>query len=86
MSDDISDSRGRQTALDSSPYEKVLAGVDLPKQNNYQKIIDEMFWMRKELEDLRQVVESMNRDLFDTNELIGRLATQIEVWVGVAEE
>ena len=67
-------------------YERVLAGKDKPKQNNYvriitqqQEIINEMFYLRHEWEDNK-------RDLFDLNELIGRLAAKIEEWVGVAEE
>ncbi len=68
-----------------------------PKQNNYevlQKILhalkDECYWMRKELEDLRgehtREITEIGNLIFDQTELIARLAVQIEVWVGVAEE
>ncbi len=52
---------------------------DTPKQNNYEKIIDELFWHRKELEDMRMT-------LFDLTTLVGRLENAIIIWVGVAEE
>ena len=49
-----------------------------PKQNNYvriitqqQEIVNEMFYLRHEWEDNK-------RDLFDLNELVGRLARKIE--------
>ncbi len=79
MSDGHTDSRRSQTTLTEKPAPPV-------KQNNYQRIItqqqeivNEMFYLRHEWEDNK-------RDLFDLNELIGRLAQKIEEWVGVAEE
>ncbi len=68
-----------------------------PPQNNYEtlkKILhalkDEVFWTRKELEDLRgehtREVTETNNLIFDLTELVARLAVQIEVWVGVEEE
>ena len=73
MSDGHTDSRREQTQLSG-----IWAGQS-PRDPEPTLILDELFWMRKELEDMR-------KDIFDTNELIGRLATQIQVWVGVAEE
>ena len=78
MSDGHTDSRASQTTIDT--YERVLAGVKpKPTQNNYQIILDELFWIRKEIEEIRQ-------DIFDHSEVMGYLGRKIEEWVGVAEE
>ncbi len=68
-------------------YDKLMpADGQTPKQNNYEMILkwqadiaNELLWLRHEWEDNK-------RDLFDLNVLVGRLATKIEIWVGVAEE
>ena len=49
------------------------------KTAGVQLVLDDLFWMRKELEDLREAI-------FDHTVLIARLAQKIEEWVGVAEE
>ncbi len=43
-----------------------------PPQNNYEKIIDELFWMRRELEELRGVI-------FDHTVIIARWANALEM-------
>ncbi len=53
--------------------------LDQPKQNNYDRIIDELFWMRKELEDMKQAI-------YDLTVLIAKQRQEIEKWVGVEEE
>ncbi len=77
----------RQTKLSSN----ILP--DRPDQNNYERIVARMEHMSHQLGEqtnelmwLRHEWEDNKRDLFDLNELVGRLATQIEKWVGVAEE
>lgn len=71
-----------QTSLDDA----VTQVTTTPAQNNYlrlvkghEDILNELTWLRHEWEDNK-------RDLFDLNELVGRLASKIEEWVGVAEE
>ncbi len=57
-----------------------------PAQNNYELIKDELFWIRKELQDISTQIEEIMGDIFDHSELMGYLAREIEKWVGVAEE
>ncbi len=71
---------------DSRRSQKTLTELETPVQNNYEKIVDQMFWLTKELQEHR-------RDVYDLTEVIGFLqlsiniqAVKIEEWVGVAEE
>ena len=73
-----------QTRIDQQPGLPEFEGQ--PPQNNYQRIIDQLVTVKDELFYLRHEWEDNKRDLFDMNELIGRLATKIEEWVGVADE
>ncbi len=60
-----------------------------PPQNNYELIRDELFWIRKELQDIGKLVAEQSvehsRDLYDTNVMLGYLAKQVKIWVEVAE-
>jgi len=56
-----------------------------PQVPGVKQVLDELFWMRKELEEFREVI-------YDHTVLIARLAVvidhqsdRIEEWVGVAE-
>ena len=71
-----------QTRIDGNPDWK----IDKPPQNNYTLILKELENVYNEIFYLRHEWEDNKRDLFDLNEMIGRLATKIEEWVGVAEE
>lgn len=64
-----------------------------PKQNNYEQIIsnlreikDEIFWMRKELEETKLNEHVTGSRLYDLTTLIAILQAEIRIWVGVAEE
>ncbi len=64
-----------------------------PKQNNYEKILenqkeikDEIFWMRKELEETKLTEIKTGARIYDLTILVGLLQAEIRVWVGVAEE
>ncbi len=50
------------------------------------RIIAKLEQIELELVYLRHEWEDNKKDSFDNNELLGRLATKIEEWVGVAEE
>ena len=45
-----------------------------PKQNNYEQIVDDLFWLRKELEDFRAVI-------FDHTEIIAILCDRMRAWL-----
>ncbi len=76
----------QQTKLGLPEFE----GHTKPTQNNYEIIKDEMFWLRKELEDLRgehsREATELGNLIFDLTEIVAHLAQKIEIWVGVAEE
>jgi len=76
-----------QTTIDDAEYEAILAGdKKQPKQNNYEEIKLELFWIRKELEAYQELMEGLRRDQFDMNQLLGFLSKAVQDWVGVAEE
>lgn len=56
-------------------YERILAGH--PPQNNYEQIIQELLWMRRELEDFRDHLVLHTAEVFDATEISGRLATAL---------
>ena len=72
-----------QTTIDSALVPSTAAELEADwNRVHTAKLImieNELLWLRHEWEDNK-------RDLFDLNELIGRLAAKIEEWVGVAEE
>ncbi len=53
-----------------------FAGNGKPKQNNYEKIIDEIYVMRK-------TIEEGNLAIFDLTAIFGMLTKAIAEWVGV---
>ncbi len=79
MQHDIDKPRVQTTLVNKeavqSRYATVLEAIfETLKENT-----NEVFYLRHEWEDVK-------KDIFDLNELVGRLATKIEEWVGVAEE
>ncbi len=82
-----------QTRIDAEPVPSTAAELKGDWDKPTQAIVDEIYWLRKELEDLRHTIEEFNRVMFDNTTLIGMFAQglrdmneRVEEWVGVAEE
>ncbi len=81
----MSETPSTQTTL--RPVEKQLTDDYLFKINTRLNAFPQ--WFKNQADEilyLRRALEEHSREIFDLTELIGRLATKIEEWVGVAEE